>query len=247
MRRTAYLLALGLVMSLAAGAAQADFVKLKKAWFTGTKPGTYATWEQTTTDPKGKTSAVEMTMARLENEGEMVWLEVRTVPKAGSKQKASTMRYLLNPQFDPEKNPLDFVKHIERVIVQEDGKEAAEMPWDMVRPMMGSVLGMVDFGSDVVEKGPETVDGKACERFSMSGRYQMKILFFEMKGTYESEIWLSDSVPFGRVKESDVLKDDKGNVTKTEWKLLGSGSGYVSKITGPVRKSEPMPKLPFGN
>jgi len=247
MKRTPHLLALGLVMSLAAGAAHADLSKLKKAWFGGTKPGTYATWEQTTTDPKGKTSVVEMTMARLENEGETVWLEFRVVPKAGSKQKPSTTRYLLNPQFQPEKNPLDFVKYIERVIVQDDGKEAAEMPWEMVRPLMQNVLGMVDFGGDVAEKGPETVDGKACERFSMSGRYEVKILFFSLKGTYESEIWLSDSVPFGRVKETDVLKDDKGNVTRTDWKLIGSGSGYVSKITGPVKKSEPMPKLPFGN
>jgi hypothetical protein len=244
MRRTALLL--GLALTLSAGAARADLSKLTKAYFVKTKPGSFAKWEQTSTDPKGKASVVEMTMARLENEGEGIWFEVRTEPKAGSKQKASTMRYLLNPRFQPEKNPLDFVRHIERVIVQEDGKEAAEMPWDMVRPMMQNVLGMVDFGSEVVEKGPDTVDGRACDRYALSGRYEMKILFFNMKGTYESELWLSDSVPFGRVKEVDVVKDDKGNVTKTEWKLLDSGSGYVSKITGPVKKSEPMPKLPFG-
>ncbi len=247
MKRTAHLFALGIVISLAAGAARADLATLKKAYFGASKPGAWAKWEQTTTDPKGKTSVVEMTMARLENEGELVWMEVRVEPKAGSKQKPSTTRYLLNPQYQPEKNPLDFVKYIERIIVQEDGKEAAEMPWEMVRPMMQGVLGMVDFGSDVVEKGAETVDGRACERFGMSGRYEFKILFFNMKGTYESDLWLSDSVPFGRVKETDVVKDDKGNVTRTEWKLVGSGSGYVSKITGPVKKSEPPPKLPFGS
>lgn len=238
--------ALCLIAPLVAGSARADLSKLTKAYFTATKQGSWAKYEQTTTDPKGKTSVVEMTVARLENEGGSVWLEVRIDPKAGSKQKAQTMRYLLNPAFQPEKNALNYVNHIERVIVQEDGQKAAELPWEMLRPMMQSVLGMVDFGSEVTEKGPDTVDGKPCGRFGLSGRYELKILFVTMKGTYESDIWLSDLVPFGRVKEIDVMKDDKGNVTRTEWKLLGSGSGYVSKITGPIEKSD-MKKLPFGN
>jgi hypothetical protein len=244
MRKTALFIGLGLILST--GASGANLSALTKPYFTKTKAGTYVKWEQTTTDPKGKTSVVEMTIARLENEGEKVWIEQRIDPKAGSKQKAGTTRFLLNPRFQPEKNPLDFMKYIERVVTQDDGKEAAEMPWEMLRPMMQSVLGFVDFGSDVVEKGPDTVDGRACDRFAMSGKYEMKILFLNLKGTYESDLWLSDAVPFGRVKEADVVKDDKGNVTRTEWKLLGTGSGYVSRITGPIRKSEPLPKSPFG-
>ena len=232
MRKT--LVAFGLSASLATAAAGADLATLTKAYFSATKPGSWARYEQTTTDSKGKTSVIEMTVARLENEGGNVWLEIRIDPKAGSKQKAQTTRYLLNPEFQPEKNPLNFVNYIERVITQEDGKKAAEMPWQMLKPMMQSVLGMVDFGSDVTGKGTQTVDGKTCDRYGLTGRYEFKILFISMKGTYESDLWLSDSVPFGRVKESDVVKDDKGNVTKTEWRLLGSGSGYVSKITGPI-------------
>jgi len=244
MKKTALLL--GLTLSLPIGADGADLARLTKPYFAQTKAGTYAKFEQTSTDPKGKKSVVETTIARLENEGEKVWIENRIEPKAGSKQKAGTTRFLLNPRFQPEKNPLDFVKYIERVVTQDDGQEAVEMPWEAMKPLMQSVLGFVDFGSDVVEKGPDTVDGRACERFAMSGRYEIKILFINMKGTYESDLWLSDAVPFGRLKEVDVMKDDKGNVTKTEWKLLGTGSGYTSKITGPVKKGEPLPKLPFG-
>lgn len=244
MKKTALLL--GLTLSMSIGAEGADLARLTKPYFAQTKAGTYAKFEQTSTDPKGKKSVVETTIARLENEGDKVWIENRVEPKAGSKQKAGTTRFLLNPRFQPEKNPLDFVKYIERVVTQDDGQEAVEMPWEALRPLMQSVLGFVDFGSDVVEKGPDIVDGRACERFAMSGRYEIKILFMNMKGTYESDLWLSDAVPFGRLKEVDVMKDDKGNVTKTEWKLLGKGSGYTSKITGPVKKSEPLPKLPFG-
>jgi hypothetical protein len=235
MRKTA--VALSLVATLGAGDARADLATLAKHYFTSTKPGAWAKYEQTTTDPKGKTAVLEMTIARLENEGENVWFEVRIDPKTGSRQKAETIRYLLNPAFQPEKNPLNFANYIERVIMQEDGKKATEMPWLMLRPMMQSVVGMVDFGSDVTPKGTESVDGRTCDRFGLTGRYEFKILFINMKGTYDADLWLSDSVPFGRVKETDVLKDEKGNVTRTEWKLLGSGSGYVSKITGPIETS----------
>jgi hypothetical protein len=244
MKKTA--LFLGLALSVSIRAHGANLTTLTKPYFAQTKAGTFAKFEQTTTDAKGKKSVVENTTARLENEGDKVWIENRIDPKAGSKQKAGTTRFLLNPRFQPEKNPLDFVKYIERVVTQEDGQQAVEMPWEALRPMMQSVLGVVDFGSDVVDKGPDTVDGRACEKFLMSGRYEIKILFMTMKGTYESEIWLSDTVPFGRVKEVDVVKDDKGNVTKTEWKLLGTGSGYTSRISGPVKKSEPLPRPPFG-
>ncbi len=241
------ILSLGLSRALAARAAGADLSTLTKNYFSGTKPGSYAKYEQTTTDAKGKTSIVEMTVARLENEGPRVWMEIRIDPKAGSKQKAQTTRYLLNPEFQPEKNPLNFVNYIDRVIMQEDGKKAVEMPWQTLRPMMQGVLGMVDFGSEVTPKGADTVDGKVCDRYGITGRYEFKILFFNMKGTYDSDLWLSNAVPFGRVKELDTVKDDKGNVSKTEWKLLASGSGYVSKITGPIEQTEPPPKLPFGN
>jgi hypothetical protein len=244
MRKTAF--TFGLLLSLATPSARADLSTLAKPYFLGTKPGAWAKYEQTTTDPKGKTSVLEMTVARLENEGQSIWFEVRIDPKTGSKQKAQTTRYLLNPAFKPEKNPLNFVNYIERVITQEDGRKAVEMPWAMFRPLVQSLVGFVDYGANLTAKGTETIDGKACDRYGLSGRYEFKILFMTLKGTYESDLWLSDAVPFGRVKEVDVVKDDKGNITKTDWKLLGTGSGYASKITGPIEKSEPPPKLPFG-
>ncbi len=55
MRKTALLLGIGLFVST--GAAGADLSSVTKSYFAKTKPGTYAKWEQTTTDPKGKTSA----------------------------------------------------------------------------------------------------------------------------------------------------------------------------------------------
>ena len=74
----------------------------------------------------------------------------------------------------------------------------------------------------------------------------MKVVFIRMKGTTESELCMSDSVPFGRLYEKTVTKDDKGKLTSTtEMKVLDSGTGATSAIKGPVKAVE-MPKMPWG-
>jgi hypothetical protein len=87
------------------------------------------------------------------------------------------------------------------------------------------------------------VDGKSCDRYGLSGKFEFKVVFINIKGAYEGDVWLNDSVPFGRLKESMVTKDDKGNLmSKGETKLLETGTGATSRIKGPVRKVD-LPKL----
>jgi len=158
--------------------------------------------------------------------------------------KPSTTKLLMKTDFRPEKNALDFMNYIERVIMQEDGGKAQEIPFDQFRALMGGIV--VDYGTDVEPKGGETVEGKACDRYHMKGAFDAKILFMRLKGTWESDVWLSDAVPFGRVKESMVTSDEKGKLmSKMESRLLDTGTGAVSRIKGPVEKLE-MPKLPWG-
>jgi hypothetical protein len=57
---------------------------------------------------------------------------------------------------------------------------------------------------------------------------------------------MSDAVPFGRIAEKTVTKDDKGRLqSTTEMRLLETGTGARSAIKGPVKKIE-MPKMPWG-
>ena len=56
------------------------------------------------------------------------------VPKEGTKGKPTTLKYLLNTDFKVEKNALDYMKYVEKMIMQEDGKEAMEYPADMIEP-----------------------------------------------------------------------------------------------------------------
>jgi len=232
-----------LVVSLALPAAAGDLSKIQKAYFAGTRPGSWAKYEQVTTDAKGKVTTAVQTLSRLENEGDRTWLETRIEPKDG-KKKGSTTKLLMKIDFRPEKNALDFMNYVDRVVMQEDGGKAQEIPFDQFRTLMGGIT--VDYGADVEARGSETVEGKACDRYLMKGAFDVKILFMRMKGTWVSEMWLSDAVPFGRVKESIATSDENGKLmSKTESRLLDSGTGAVSRIQGPVEKVE-MPKLPWG-
>lgn len=235
----------GSVLSLlCVSAPAADLTSFQKAYFGGTKPGAWARYEQKSVDQKGRETASVQTVARLEDDGGRVWMEIRTEPKGG-KPKASTMKYLLSKDFQVEKNALNFLKYVDRIITQEDGGEATEMPLEMMKTMAGGLTANVDYGADVTAKGTEVVEGRPTDRYAMAGKFAVKVAFFEMKGTWESELWLSDAVPFGRVKESTTTKDESGKLLgRTDSRLLETGSGAKSRITGPVKKSE-MPKLPF--
>ena len=236
-----------LVAFSSAPAPGADLSSLQKAYFAGTKPGSWARYEQTTTDAKGKVQKSVMTFSRLANEGDRTWLEIRTEPKEGSKAKPTTMKYLMNLDFKVEKNALDYVKHIDRLILQEDGKEAMEYPPDMLQTVLGALAVSVDYGADVTSLGGGSEGGTPCDRYSMNGSFDVKMAFIRMKGTTESDICLSEKVPFGRVAEATVTKDEKGKQTmRSEMKLLETGTGATSRITGPVKKIE-MPKMPWGS
>jgi hypothetical protein len=187
-----------------------------------------------------------MTMSRLGGDGDRVWFEIRSVPKEGSKGKPTTIKYLLDTDFKVEKNALDYMKYVESMIFQVDGEEAMEYPPDMMRQVASAFVSNVDYGADVSSLGPCTTDGKAGEKVAIRGSFDVKVVIVRMKGTTETELCLSDAVPFGRLSEKTVTKDDKGRLTSTtESRLVDSGTGATSAIKGPVKKIE-IPKMPWG-
>jgi len=236
-----------LLLAVGSSAPAADMATFQKAYFTSTKPGSWVKYEQTSTDPKGKVQKTEVTMSRLEGDGASTWFEMRSVPKEGAKGKPTTMKYLLRSDFKVEKNALDYMKHIEKIIMQEDGKEATEFPPDMLQQMGAAFMSNVDYGANVTSLGPCSADGKGGEKYGIQGSFDVKIVFVHMKGTTESELCMSDSVPFGRLYEKTVTKDDKGKLMGTiESRVLDSGTGATSAIKGPVKAVE-MPKMPWGS
>ena len=241
-----HVLAGALLLGLGSAAPAADLATFQKAYFGSTKPGSWARYEQTTTDAKGKVQKVETTLSHLESDGSQVTFEVRVVPKAGAKGKPTTMRYTLETVFKVEKNALDYMKYVEQMVFQEDGGEAMEYPPDMMRQVASAFVSNVDYGASVTALGACAAEGRSGEKYGIQGSFDVKIAFIRMKGTTETELCMSDAVPFGRIAEKTVTKDDKGRLqSTTEMRLLETGSGAKSAIKGPVKKVE-MPKMPWG-
>ena len=241
-----HVLAGALLLGLGSAATAADLATFQKAYFGSTKPGSWVKYEQTQTDPKGKVQKSELTLSRLGGEGDRTWFEMRIVPKEGSKGKPTTIKYLLNTDFKVEKNALDYMKYVQTMIMQEDGQEAMEYPADMMSQVGATFASYVDYGANVTSLGPCSADGKTGEKLRIQGSFDVKVVIVRMKGTTDTELCLSDSVPFGRLWEKTVTTSDKGKpMGTTEMRLLDSGSGAVSAIKGPAKKVE-MPKMPWG-
>jgi len=235
-----------LLLAVGSSAPAADLATFQKAYFNSTKPGSWVKYEQTSTDPKGKVQKSEVTMSRLGGDGDSVWFEMRSVPMEGTKGKPTTIKYLLNTDFKVEKNALDYMKYVQTMIMQEDGKEAMEYPADMMSQVGAAFASYVDYGANVTALGPCSADGKVGEKYRIQGSFDVKIVIVRMKGTTDSELCMSESVPFGRLYEKTVTTSDKGKpMGTTEMRVLDSGSGAVSAIKGPVKKVE-MPKMPWG-
>lgn len=236
-----------LLLALGSAAPAADVMSFQKAYFGSTKPGSWSRYEQTTTDAKGKVQKAEVTLSHLETDGGRITFEMRSAPKEGGKKdKPVTMRYVLNTDFKPEKNALNYMKYVEKMVFQVEGEKAMEYPPDMMRQVAAAFVTNVDYDANVTAAGACGAEGRSGEKYLIAGSFDFKIAFVRMKGTTETELCMSDSVPFGRLSEKTVSKDDKGKVTATtEMRLLETGSGAKSAITGPVEKVE-MPKLPWG-
>jgi hypothetical protein len=240
-------LAAALLLGPGVAAPAADMMTFQKAYFGSTKPGSWSRYEQTNTDAKGKVQKSEVTLSHLETDGGRITFEMRSVPKEGGKKdKPVTMRYVLNTDFRPEKNALNYMKYVEKMVFQVEGEKAMEYPPDMMSQVAAAFVSNVDYDANVKADGACGADGRSGEKYVISGSFDFKIAFVRMKGTTETELCMSESVPFGRLSEKTVSKDEKGKVTMTtEMRLLETGTGAKTSIKGPVEKVE-MPKLPWG-
>lgn len=244
--KTIHTLSAALLLGLATAVPAADLSIYQKAFFGATKPGSWVKYEQTTTDAKGKAQKSEMTMSRLGGDGDATWFEIRMVPKEGTRGKPMTIKYLLKTDFKVEENALDYMKYVDTMILQEDGKEALEYPVEMMSQVAPALATNVDYSAKVTPLGACAHDGKSGDKYRIEGSFDVKVVIVRMKGTTDTEVCLSDAVPFGRLHERTVTKDDKGRLRDTtEMRVLDSGTGAVSAIKGPVKKME-MPKMPWG-
>ncbi|MET0555434.1 MAG: hypothetical protein ABW221_20495 [Vicinamibacteria bacterium] len=217
MKRTLPVLVLAL-----AGLSAAEERGFKKPYFGATEVGTFA--RHKATDDTG--SVNEYTYARLADvAGERV-IELRYRALSGEFEGTqSTTACLVPASFPLANDALDFQIHARRCV---GGTDARTRPTEYPRATMKAIAqGMNNYAALVSFKGTETVDGRQADRYG----YTYKGNFKNVPATTTGDLWLSDAVPFGLVKEVMVTRDAAGEqLSRIETVLSEKGTGSQTAL-----------------
>jgi hypothetical protein len=213
MKRT---LVLAVSLLWCAGSAAGEQPGFKKPYFGATRPGTFAL--QKATDEKG--AVTEYTYARLTDvAGERV-IELRYEAVTGQFTGTKSVTACLVPaSFALESDAIDFQAHARRCVAAADDQPPTEYP---PATMKAIAQGMTNYAAIVTFKGAETVNGKPADRYG----YEYKASYMNIPATTTGDLWLSDAVPFGLVKDVMTMRDASGKtLTRVETILVQSGEG----------------------
>jgi hypothetical protein len=219
MKRTLCAVLLVLCSNWPLAAAEHGF---KKAYFGATQPGTFA--RHRATDETGAVSVY--TYARLADEAEERVVELRYLVESGPfKDTASITACLVPADFPIESDALDFQMHARRCVAGVDGNAP---PTEYPPSTMKAIAeGMTNYAAIVTFKGTETVDGRQADRYGYTYKGNVK----NVPSTTTGDLWLSDAVPFGLVKEVMVTKDASGKtLTRIETVLHEKGTGATTAL-----------------
>ncbi len=216
-------LAMAGVVLCVTGAAGAEKPGFKKAYFGATAPGTFAF--QKSTDEKG--GVTELTYSRLADvAGERV-IELRYEVVSGEFKGSNSITGCLVPAgFPLEKDAIDFQAHSRRCVSGTSAESPTEYP---PATMKAIAEGMTNYAAIVTFKGTETVDGKPADRYG----YEYKVNYMNIPATTTGDLWLSEAVPFGLVKDVMNVRDASGKtLARIETVLVKSGTGAKTALPG---------------
>jgi hypothetical protein len=211
-RRTVILAALALLTPVGLAA---DW---KKPYFGGTKPGSWAKYEEKASVGPNSTA----TVTRLSDEGGRVRIEQHT-EFAGGQTPASTVVYEMAPGFLVDRDLIDFPKALVAMSFAPGNDKPAPAPAATIASVKKV---MPQFGPTAIFKATEMVGGKTCDHYTYS-------LAADAAGRIETgDLWLSDAVAFGLVKKTSTTKNAAGKVLYTnEQVLVESGTKSLPSVT----------------
>jgi hypothetical protein len=120
-------------------------------------------------------------------------------------------------------------------VASSGGSAPAEYP---KATMKAIAEGMTNYAAIVTFKGTETVDGKRCDRYG----YEYEGSYMNIPATTTGDLWLSDAVPFGLVKDVMTMRDAAGKtLTRIETVLVETGEGARTALprwrwSGPAKR-----------
>jgi len=215
MRRTFVVLLLSLAVSSLASAAG-----WKKNYFGATKPGSWARYIDHSSDPANADMTV--TMTRLSDDDSRPRIEMKM--DSGGKYPLMLNRYTMKSGFNVDRDLLDYGPDI---VAGETGSAEdalTTLDADTVKIIAGAMLPY----SGMVFKGSDVVDGKKTDRYS----YTMKR---PGNSVETGDLWLSDAVPFGIVRNTFTIKEADGKSTGFERKLVESGTENKNLVSPPAK------------
>jgi hypothetical protein len=204
MRRTFLLLVVSLAIPCIASAAG-----WKKTYFGATKPGTWARYIDHSSDPANVDMTV--TLTRLGDDEGRPRIELKM--DSNGKYPLVLNRYTMKNGFNVDRDLLDYGPSI----VGGAGGDADTQTVLDANTVKLIAQNMPAYGGAVVFKGSEVIDGKTTDRYSYS-------LKRPGPSTESGDLWLSDAVPFGVVRNTFTITE-KEKTTNFERKLIATGAG----------------------
>jgi len=201
-------------------------------YFGATIPGAWSRYSMTS---DGRTESA-YTYRRLPDDKGQAQVELKVEFTAGQFEGTwSTNRYVLSKDFRLDDDALSFSRHCTRLLMQSDKMDKA-MEMDAAT-LPNIVAAAIDYAASVKFAGTETVEGRDCDHYTYHYVSSEK-----NPTTYDGELWMNASVPFGLVRESATLKSEAGPASKYSMTLAATGSDSggppPAPSAGPGRPAE---------
>jgi hypothetical protein len=201
------LFCLSLGMLLLAAVAEGAW---KKAYFGATPPGSWARYTDRVTGENA--SSMTSTSTRLADDGGRPRIEVLT--EFGNAQyPPSTTVYTLSKTFDLTHDLIDLGKGLVAVGTAYGGATTT-LPDATVQLMR---KGMPEYGPVVSFREEQKIDGRSCDHYAYVIRRQTP-----QQETETGELWLSDAVPFGLVRQSATTTNAQRRAVQTYERKLAT-------------------------
>ncbi len=204
-----------------------------KPYFGATEVGTWAKYEQTSSDGTRFTTT-DMRLADVDRH--IVLEHVTYVNEGPGEKKTASTLSVLEPDFDLKSNLMSNGTATQEMISQFDEGEPSVTPENVMKIIRKS---SIDFSKGMVFQGSEQV-----------GKYQCDYYTYEVISggarpmTHIGKIWLSDEVPFGVVKQSAIIREKAEKRSDFEMRLIESGNNatgtpaLIAKIPKTRKTSE---------
>jgi hypothetical protein len=200
-------------MAVAGVAFGADPAGYKKAYFAATKPGS---WAQYTMRVEGQAD-MGYVNTRLADEAGQQRVEIRVEYMLQGKLTPAYTDYVLKAGYSLEKDALGFGKALVAMSSRQPGAPAYVMPPDALDSARKT---MPDYATSAVFVATENIGGKVSDRYRYTQKHPGNPAQIET-----GEIWLSETVPFGLVKQKATTKEESGKlISQFDMLLIDSGA-----------------------